>query len=103
MGSAIVVNPNLGWRWTEYIEAIYVGFVVVLAYFAMPELFSPVILKRKAKATRKATGDERYWHPHESERIRPSNIVTKYLARPLRMLFTEPMVACVSSKTPRTF
>src|SRR5664279_1365522 len=23
IGSALVVNPHLGWRWTEYIEAIW--------------------------------------------------------------------------------
>ena len=45
---------------------------------------------------RKQTGDQRYWHPHEAERMSPKNIVTKYFARPVRMLLTEPMVACVA-------
>jgi DHA1 family multidrug resistance protein-like MFS transporter len=89
-------NPSLGWRWTEYVEAIYVGVTVTIAFFALPELYGPVLLKRKAKEMRKSCGDERYWHPHESERVRPNNIITKYFARPLRMLVTEPMVTCVS-------
>ncbi|KAK4506249.1 hypothetical protein PRZ48_004214 [Zasmidium cellare] len=96
IGSALTNNPHLGWRWTEYIIAIYTGFMCILIQFAMPELFAPVLLKRKAKKLRKQTGDNRWWHPHEQERMRPSNIVTKYFFRPLKMLTTEPMVACIA-------
>ncbi len=70
--------------------------VFILAFFAFPEVFPPVILKRKAKRLRKETGDERYWHPHESQKITLKNIVTKHLSRPLKMLFTEPMVTCIA-------
>lgn len=96
IGSALTNYPPLGWRWTEYIIAIFTGFMIVLIQFAMPELFAPVLLKRKAKKLRKQTGDSRYWHPHEQERMRPSNILTKYFNRPLKMLVTEPMVTCIA-------
>ena len=62
----------------------------------MPELYPPVLLKRRAKRLRKETGDDRYWHPHEREKINLGNIVTKYLSRPLRMLITEPMITCIA-------
>ncbi|KAF2167553.1 hypothetical protein M409DRAFT_54148 [Zasmidium cellare ATCC 36951] len=90
IGSALTNNPHLGWR------SIFAFSMVVLTFFALPELYKPALLKRKAKRLRAETGDNRYWHPHEQERIRPSNMITKYFSRPLQMLFTEPMVACIA-------
>ncbi|KAF2207755.1 hypothetical protein CERZMDRAFT_50467 [Cercospora zeae-maydis SCOH1-5] len=96
VGAALTANPNLGWRWTEYMEAIFAFTMVTLTLFCLPELYAPVILKRKAERLRKEGGDQRHWHPHEAERMTLNNIVTKYFSRPLRMLLTEPMVACIA-------
>lgn len=96
VGAALTVNPSLGWRWTEYIEAIWVFAVFAFALLTMPEVFPLVILKRKAQRLRKETGDSRYWHPHESVKINLNNIITKHLSRPLRMLLTEPMVTAIA-------
>ena len=96
IGSALTANKELGWRWVEYIEAIWVFVACISSFFFMPELYGPVLLKRKAQRLRKETGDDRYWHPHEAEKININNIVTKHLSRPLKMLVTEP-----SSNTSR--
>lgn len=96
IGAALVVNPALGWRWTEYITAIWVFVVATVTLFCMPELYAPVLLKQKAKRLRKETGDQRYWHPHEENKLDFKSIVVKHLSRPLKMLTTEPMVACVA-------
>ncbi|KIW11561.1 hypothetical protein PV08_10862 [Exophiala spinifera] len=96
VGAAIVVNPHLGWRWTEYIQAIITFAVVGLTSFALPETYHPVLLKQKARCLRKDTGDERYWHPHEAEKINVNNILIKYISRPARMLIMEPMVTCIA-------
>lgn len=96
IGAALTVNKHLGWRWTEYIEAIWVFAILALTIFAMPELYGPVLLKRKAIKKRKDTGDERYHHPHEDVKIDFNSILTKHLVRPLRMLFMEPMVTCIA-------
>lgn len=96
IGAACTVSPSLGWRWTEYIEAIWIATILIISFIVMPELYPPVLLKRKAKRLRKETGDVRYWHPHESQTINLQNIVTKYLSRPLRMLLFEPMVTCIA-------
>ncbi|KAK1808768.1 hypothetical protein LTR12_016885 [Friedmanniomyces endolithicus] len=96
IGSALTANSHLGWRWTEYIEAIWVFAVVVLTFFAMPEVYGPTLLKQKAQRLRKETGDQRYWHPHEAAKITFSNILTKHVSRPLKMLTTEPMVLCIA-------
>ncbi|KAK5112252.1 hypothetical protein LTR62_004413 [Meristemomyces frigidus] len=96
IGSALTVNPHLGWRWTEYIEAIWTAVVATMTLFLMPEVYTPTLLVRKARKLRQQTGDDRYWHPHESSRITFSNILTKHVSRPLRMLTTEPMVTCIA-------
>ncbi|OAA61356.1 Major facilitator superfamily domain, general substrate transporter [Cordyceps fumosorosea ARSEF 2679] len=96
IGSALLVNPKLGWRWTEYMQAIISFAVVVICIFFLPETYGPVLLRRKAARLRKETGDDRWWHPHEEEKMNMSNIVTKYIVRPLNMLFTEPAVTCMA-------
>ena len=96
IGSSLTVTPSLGWRWTEYIEAIWVFAIFLLGLFALPEVYAPVLLKRKAAGLRKSTGNQAYWHPHENVKLDFKSIVTKHLARPLRMLFTEPMVTCIA-------
>jgi MFS family permease len=94
-GAAIIVNPKLNWRWTEYITAMYVFATVVMAYFFLPEVYGPVLLKWKAQKMRKETGDGRWWHPHERIGLDIKSIVTKQLSRPLTMLFVEPMVMAI--------
>lgn len=103
IGSALLVNPHLGWRWTEYIEAIIVFTVTGLAIIALPELYAPVILKRKASRLRRESGDPNYYHPHEDVRPNPREIVTKHFSRPIIMLTTEPMVTCVASYASFTY
>ncbi|TVY64227.1 putative transporter [Lachnellula suecica] len=96
IGSALLVNPYLGWRWTEYIEAIWTFAVLALTLFCLPEVYGPVILKRKAKRLRKETGNAALWGGNERVKLTPKTIVTKHLSRPLRMLVTEPMVTCIA-------
>ncbi|KAK8217587.1 hypothetical protein M8818_001345 [Zalaria obscura] len=96
IGSALTVNKHLGWRWTEYIEAIWVFAVFVLALAFFPEVYAPYLLKRKAARLRKETGDDRYYHPHEQVKLDPKTMVTKHFARPVKMLITEPMVTCIA-------
>jgi MFS family permease len=96
IGAALVVNPNLGWRWTEYIEAIWVFTIFGMCLFGLPETYAPVLLKRKARRLRKETGNEDLYHPHEHVRLDPKSIITKHFSRPLLMLFMEPMVACIA-------
>ena len=95
IGAALTVNPNLGWRWTEYLTAIIVGATVVLCYFCLPEVYGPVILKKKAQDTRKQTGNDKWFHPHERIKVDVKSIVTKQLSRPIVMFLTEPMVTAI--------
>jgi MFS family permease len=96
VGSAITANKHLGWRWTEYMEAIVTFAIVVLAYFCFPEVYEPFLLKQKAQRLRKETGDPRYHHPHEDIKVDFKSMVTKHFSRPLVMLTTEPMVTVIA-------
>lgn len=94
IGAALL--ETMGWRWTEYIQAIWTFFVFALTVFTLPETYSLVLLKRKAIRLRKETGDNRYHHKHEDLELNFRAIVTKQLSRPMKMLFTEPMVTCIA-------
>lgn len=96
IGSALVVNPNLGWRWTEYISAIWAFTIFAVTVFCLPEVYTPVLLKRKAIRLRKETGNEDYYHPHENMKMDFKSLIEKQFSRPLLMLFTEPMVTCIA-------
>ncbi|KAL8897843.1 MAG: hypothetical protein Q9207_006997 [Kuettlingeria erythrocarpa] len=95
IGSSLTAS-YLGWRWTEYIEAIWVFVMFVIGCCALPELYPPVLLKKKAIRLRRTTGNDAYWHPHEEVKLDFRSIVTKQISRPLLMLFTEPMVTCIT-------
>ncbi|GAA86886.1 bicyclomycin resistance protein [Aspergillus luchuensis IFO 4308] len=97
IGSAVVSNSKLGWRWTMYIEAICCFALFALATLTLSETYSPVLLRNKAQNMRKTTGENRYWHPHEHESISLENAVTKHFLRPIRMLTTESIMACVAA------
>lgn len=96
IGASLVVSPGLGWRWTEYLEAIFVFAVFALTVFTLPEVYGPVLLKRKAQRLRKETGNQNLYHPQEHVKLDAKTMLTKHLARPLLMLVTEPMVTCIA-------
>jgi multidrug resistance protein len=93
IGSAL--TAKVSWRWTEYLQAIFTFAVVALAFFCLPESYAPVLLKRKAQRLRKDTG-KAFHHPHEEIKLDVRSILTKHLARPLRMLITEPMITVIA-------
>jgi len=51
----IVMNPNMGWRWTEYLVAL-MGFVAFgLDLIFLEETYPPVVLVEKAAELRRRT------------------------------------------------
>ena len=96
IGASIMVNSRLGWRWTEYTQAIVSFAIFGVGFFDLPELYAPVLLVRKARRLRMATGNENFYHPHENLKLDLKSVVNTHLARPLRMLFTEPAVGVIS-------
>ena len=96
IGSAVLVNPHMGWRWIPYLLAIFTFFWSILALLFLPETYPPVVLKRKAVRLRKDTGNTMYYHSHENIKLDFKDLVTKHLSRPLLMLLTEPMVTVIA-------
>lgn len=95
--SGFIASSYLGWRWTLYIPS-FVGFfsLVLMAVFCK-ETYAPVILVQKAAILRRQT---RNWgiHARQDElEVDFRELVTKNLARPFRLLFTEPIVFLLSA------
>lgn len=60
-------------------------------------IYRPVLLVAKAKRLRKETGDERYYAPLERVKRTAVQSLEHTLARPFKMLFTEPMLIAMTA------
>ncbi|KAK4507004.1 hypothetical protein PRZ48_000738 [Zasmidium cellare] len=86
----------LGWRWTEYITAI-MGFLgLALSVIFLEETYPPVILVNKASDLRRRTKNWGIHAKQEEIEIDWRELLEKNLSRPMRMLFTEPIVLLIS-------
>jgi MFS family permease len=96
VAAAITVNKHLGWRWTQWLQVILAFASGIISLFFLPEMYRPYLLKLKAAKMRKETGDERYHSPFEQVKLSFKTVLTKHLARPMYMLFTEPICTFVA-------
>ncbi|KXL51040.1 MAG: hypothetical protein FE78DRAFT_136640 [Acidomyces sp. 'richmondensis'] len=91
-----ITKSYLGWRWTAYIPA-FMGFAAcILAIFFQKESYGPVILVEKASELRRKT---RNWGIHakqEEVEVDLRELLSKNISRPLRILFTEPIVLLIT-------
>ena len=91
-----MVQSHLGWRWTAWIIVIGGSFFGVIALCIVPESYPPVLLQRRAARLRLET---RNWAFHSFlDEYHPTfkDIAVKYLFRPIRMLFLEPILLLVT-------
>ncbi|KAH7908595.1 major facilitator superfamily domain-containing protein [Hygrophoropsis aurantiaca] len=89
-------NPHLGWRWIQWIHAMFTGAYFLCVLVFMKETRSTIILTRLARKIRKETGNERYRARAEDEKRSLSTMVYISCTRPLRLLLTEPTVQSFS-------
>ncbi|ETS64313.1 hypothetical protein PaG_01157 [Moesziomyces aphidis] len=89
-------NTRLQWRWIQYIQAIYTGFILILLLLFLRETRGSIILTRRAAKLRKTTGDGRYKARAELERASVSVLIKNSLTRPLIFLVKEPIVTFFS-------
>jgi DHA1 family multidrug resistance protein-like MFS transporter len=91
-----IVESHLGWRWTSYI----VSFMGFLAFFLdllfLRETYPPTILVGKAAELRRRTLNWGIHAKQEEIEIDVRELVTKNFSRPMRLLFTEPIVTLLS-------
>ena len=96
IGGFTVMNPSLGWRWTEYFVAI-MGFLALgLNVIFLEETYPPVVLVQKAAELRRRTLNWGIHAKQEEIEVDFRELVTKNFSRPLRLLVTEPIVLLLS-------
>jgi DHA1 family multidrug resistance protein-like MFS transporter len=96
IGGFVVINANMGWRWTEYIAAI-MGFLAFgLDLIFLEETYPPVVLVQKAAELRRRTKNWGIHAKQEEIEVDFRELVTKNFSRPLRILVTEPIVLLLS-------
>ena len=91
-----ITTSYLGWRWTAYIPAFMAFASCILALFFQKESYAPVILVSKASELRRLTKNWGIHAKQEEVEVDLVELVTKNVSRPLRILFTEPIVLLVS-------
>lgn len=84
------VSP-VSWRWAFWIGLAIAGVSFVPIAF-LPETFAPVILRRRSRKSSKAMKNVATPAGLTIERHAKQQLTTAVLTRPLRMLFTEPIV-----------
>ncbi|KAI5267435.1 putative MFS multidrug transporter [Aureobasidium subglaciale] len=83
------VFQYLGWRWNNWIVMI-MSFCAFVALVVAKETYGPRILRQRAAAKRKATGDDRWWSQHDDSSSF-SQVLRTNITRPIVMLVTEPI------------
>ena len=96
IGGFTIMNPHLGWRWTEYIPAL-MGFLAFgLDVVFLNETYPPVVLVEKAQELRRRTKNWGIHAKQEEIEVDLRELITKNFSRPLRLLVTEPIVLLLS-------
>ncbi|CDO96200.1 unnamed protein product [Kluyveromyces dobzhanskii CBS 2104] len=93
-GSYIVQYTS--WRWTEYVTGIFASVIFVLLCYFFEETHHPTILVNKAKSMRKQTGNWGIHAAHEEVELSIKEICKKTVTRPIKMLFTEPIIFLIT-------
>ncbi|GMG48760.1 unnamed protein product [Ambrosiozyma monospora] len=92
----IVANPSLGWRWTSFIIGIISSPSIILIPLFYTETHHPIILVDKATEIRRRTGNWGIHAAHDEYKVSISEICQNNLSRPIKMLFTEPILLLIS-------
>ncbi|KAH8767432.1 major facilitator superfamily transporter [Diaporthe sp. PMI_573] len=95
MGAYIGPSTSVSWRWTEWTMLILSGLVVCLVFLFMPETYSPLLLRWKAKHLRRVTGDDRFRSEHEIVKATLFSRLKVSMTRPF-LMFTEPIILAMT-------
>jgi hypothetical protein len=82
------MQPNLGWRWTEYLTGILQALILVIAVIFIDETYAPVLLVYKARRLRHESGNWALHARFEEWDVSISELAHKFLLRPLQLLCT---------------
>ncbi|EME88247.1 uncharacterized protein MYCFIDRAFT_159481 [Pseudocercospora fijiensis CIRAD86] len=94
---ASFVGETIGWRWIQGVMAIFTGVLWLIGTIAIPETYSPVILRQRAKKLSKLTGKVyRSRGDIEQGHTTILEVFKTSLSRPWILLFREPIVFLLS-------
>lgn len=79
---SFITQSYLGWRWTMWVTAIVAYSFVIIAFFALPETYGPVLLTRKAGRLRYETKNWAIHSKMEEDRQDFQSLLRVYLLRP---------------------
>ncbi|KAF2742852.1 MFS general substrate transporter [Sporormia fimetaria CBS 119925] len=88
VSAAVVVQPNLGWRWTEYLTGILQAFVLFIGVVVIDETYPPALLVKKAQRLRHSTGNWALHAKFEEWDVSIKELAQKFLVRPFQLLGT---------------
>ena len=88
VGSAVVVQPFLRWRWTEYLTGILMFSILFLDVIFIDESYPPVLLVHKARRLRHETGNWALHAKFEEWDVGIQELASKFLVRPFQLLRT---------------
>ncbi|KAL3430411.1 major facilitator superfamily domain-containing protein [Aspergillus tetrazonus] len=93
MGSGSLV---LNWRWTMWVVVIVGLGASVLCVFVFPETYPPVILRKRARALRRKTGNANITTASDKDGLNLRDIARFYLIRPFWLFTTQPILALLT-------
>ncbi|KAH6847897.1 major facilitator superfamily domain-containing protein [Chaetomium sp. MPI-CAGE-AT-0009] len=91
-----IMESQLGWRWTSWIVSMMGALAFVLDLLFLNETYPPTILVGKAAELRRRTLNWGIHAKQEEIEIDVRELITKNFSRPMRLLFTEPIVTLIS-------
>jgi len=92
---AFTVTSYLGWRFDSYWSVIMGFTTTILITFFLKETYAPTVLVEKAEYLRRRTKNWAIHAKQEEIEIDILELVEKNVTRPMRMLFTEPILLLI--------
>ncbi|KUL89277.1 hypothetical protein ZTR_03801 [Talaromyces verruculosus] len=89
------LTQEQGWRWVFWFQAIISGVVLILGSVLLRETYAAVILEHKVKKLRHETGNQAL-RSSLPDQILTSQVWTRALFRPMKMLLCSPIVFLLS-------
>ncbi|KAK3904450.1 major facilitator superfamily domain-containing protein [Staphylotrichum tortipilum] len=88
VSTALVIQPDLGWRWSLYLAGILQAAILLLAVIFIDESYPPKLLVYKARRLRIETGNWALHAKFEEWDVSVAELARKFLLRPLQLLAT---------------
>ncbi|RAL08269.1 putative MFS transporter [Aspergillus homomorphus CBS 101889] len=95
-GGLIMGSPSLNWRWNMWVVIIVGLGATLICVVAYPETYPPVLLRQKARALRRKTGNSNLATESDKEGLSMEEIRRKYLIRPFWLITTQPILALLT-------